>query len=104
MLLWGRRLLDLPALLGEALKETRCSLPKLIISLGRRYVQYINRKSRRTGTLWESRYKSSLLQAKMYLLTGMRYIELNPVRAAMVDEPAHYRSTGRRSRHYREER
>jgi len=40
----------------------------------------------------------------MYLLTGMRYIELNPVRAAMVDEPAHYRSTGRRSRHYREER
>ena len=105
--------------LGEALKETSCSLhayvlmsnhvhllltpkraaavPKLIISLGRRYVQYINRQYRRTGTLWESRYKSSLIQAETYLLTGMRYIELNPVRAAMVDDPAHYRWTSYRA-------
>jgi len=65
--------------------------------LGRRYVQYINRQYRRTGTLWESRYKSSLIQAATYLLTGMRYIELNPVRAAMVEDPAHYRWTSYRA-------
>jgi putative transposase len=69
------------------------SVPKLIIALGRRYVQYINTTYRRTGTLWDSRYKSSLIQADTYLLTCMRYIELNPVRAAMVDDPAHYRWT-----------
>ncbi len=99
--------------LGEALVETRCSLhayvlmtnhvhllltpkkaenvPKLIMSLGRRYVQYINRSHARTGTLWDSRYKSSLIHADTYLVTCQRYIELNPVRAAMVDDPAHYR-------------
>jgi len=67
------------------------AVPKLIISLGRRYVQYINRSYRRTGTLWDSRYKSSLIQADTYLLTCQRYIELNPVRAAMIEDPAHYR-------------
>ena len=98
--------------LGEALKETHCHLhayalmtnhvhllltpekataiPDLLISLGRRYVQYINTTYRRTGTLWDSRYKSSLIQAETYLLDCMRYIELNPVRATMVDDPAHY--------------
>ncbi len=69
--------------------ETGESVPRLIMSLGRRYVQYINRTSRRTGTLWDSRYKSSLIDADGYLLACMRYIELNPVRAAMVDDPAH---------------
>jgi len=105
--------------LGEALKETGCVLhayalmtnhvhllltparaalvPRLMISLGRRYVQYINTTYRRTGTLWDSRYKSSLIQAETYLLTCMRYIELNPVRAAMVDDPAHYRWTSYRT-------
>lgn len=63
----------------------------LMISLGRRYVQYINKTYRRTGTLWDSRYKSSLVQADTYLLLCQRYIELNPVRAAMVDDPANYR-------------
>lgn len=63
----------------------------LMISLGRRYVQYINKTYRRTGTLWDSRYKSSLVQADAYLLLCQRYIELNPVRAGMVDDPAHYR-------------
>jgi REP-associated tyrosine transposase len=99
--------------LREALGETGCALhayvlmtnhvhllvtpakaetiPKLVISLGRRYVQYINRTYCRTGTLWDSRYKSSLVQAETYLLTCQRYIELNPVRAAMVEDPAHYR-------------
>jgi putative transposase len=66
-------------------------VPRLVISLGRRYVQYINRTYRRTGTLWDSRYKSSVVQAKTYLLACQRYIELNPVRAAMVEDPVHYR-------------
>ncbi len=73
------------------------SVPQLIMSLGRRYVQYVNRTYRRTGTLWDSRYKSSLIDADSYLLSCMRYIELNPVRAAMVDDPAHYRWNSYRS-------
>lgn len=67
------------------------TVARMIISLGRRYVQYINKTYRRTGTLWDSRYKSSLVQADRYLLLCQRYIELNPVRAAMVDDPANYR-------------
>jgi len=73
------------------------AVPGLIIALGRRYVQYINRTYRRTGTLWDSRYKSSLVQAETYLLACQRYIELNPVRAAMVEDPAHYRWTSYRA-------
>lgn len=60
-------------------------------------MQFINKTYRRTGTLWGSRYKSSLIQAETYLLTYQRYIELNPVRAAMVDDPAHYRWTSYRA-------
>lgn len=60
-------------------------------SLGRRYVQYINRFYRRTGSLWEGRYKSSLVEAETYLLACYRYIELNPVRACMVTDPGQYR-------------
>ena len=104
--------------LGEALGDAECALhayvlmtnhvhllltpkraaavPGLIISLGRRYVQYVNRSYRRTGTLWDSRYKSSSVQAETYLLACQRYIELNPVRAAMVEDPAHYRWTSNR--------
>lgn len=67
------------------------AVTKMMISLGRRYVQHINRSYRRTGTLWDSRYKSSLVHADAYHLLCQRYIELNPVRAAMVDDPAHYR-------------
>jgi putative transposase len=73
------------------------AVPRLIISLGRHYVQYVNRRYRRTGTLWDSRYKSSLVQTERYLLACYRYIELNPVRAAIVDEPAHYRWTSYRA-------
>ena len=104
--------------LGEALAETQCALhayvlmtnhvhllltpkkaelvPRLIMSLGRRYVQYVNRTHGRTGTLWDSRYKSSVVQSDTYLLTCQRYIELNPLRAAMVTNPAHYRWTSYR--------
>lgn len=73
------------------------AVPKLLIALGRRYVQYINVSYRRTGTLWDSRYKSSLIQAETYLLACQRYIELNPVRANMVDDPANYRWTSYRT-------
>ena len=66
-------------------------VPRLVMSIGRRYVQYFNRTYHRTGTLWDSRYKSSVVHADSYLLACQRYIELNPVRAAMVDDPAHYR-------------
>ncbi len=66
---------------------------RLFISLGRRYVQYVNKVYRRTGTLWDGRYRSSLVQADGYLLSCYRYIELNPVRAAMVREPQQYRWT-----------
>ena len=104
--------------LGEALDDNECQLhayalmsnhvhllltpkkaeavPKLIMSLGRRYVQYVNRTHQRTGSLWDSRYKSSVIQASTWLLTCQRYIEDNPVRAAMVDDPAHYRWTSYR--------
>ncbi len=66
-------------------------IPRFVLSIGRRYVQYINRTYGRTGTLWDSRYKSSGVHADSYLLICQRYIELNPVLAAMVDDPAHYR-------------
>ena len=58
--------------------------------LGQRYVQYVNRTYRRSGTLWEGRFRSCLLQEEGYLLECHRYIELNPVRAAMVEHPADY--------------
>jgi putative transposase len=70
--------------------EHATSVPRLIISVGRRYVQYINHTYGRTGTLWDSRYKSSLVQAETYLLLCQRYIELNPVRAGMVSDPGEY--------------
>jgi putative transposase len=60
-------------------------------SLGRRYVRYVNDTHRRTGTLWEGRYKASLVEDETYLLTCYRYIELNPVRARMVEQPGDYR-------------
>ncbi len=65
-------------------------VPNALISLGRRYVQHVNRKYERTGTLWDGRYKSSLIQSNRYLLACQRYIELNPVRAAIVRDPADY--------------
>ncbi|MEJ2389460.1 MAG: transposase [Chromatiaceae bacterium] len=70
--------------------ENATAVPRLIISVGRRYVQYINHTYGRTGTLWDSRYKSSLVQAETYLLLCQRYIELNPVRAGMVSDPGEY--------------
>mgnify|MGYP002343975178 CR=1 FL=1 len=59
-------------------------------SIGRSYVQYINYTYERTGTLWEGRYKSTLVDSDYYCLIASRYIELNPVRARMVEHPAEY--------------
>jgi putative transposase len=70
--------------------ETEFSLPKSMQSIGRRYVQYFNHAYGRTGTLWEGRYKCTMIDSERYLLTCMRYIELNPVRARMVEHPADY--------------
>ena len=67
------------------------SAPRLLIAVGRRYVQHIDRTYGRTGTLWDSRCKSSLVQAETYLLLCQRYIELNPVRTGMIADPADYR-------------
>ena len=63
----------------------------LMQDLGRKYVRYVNVVYRRSGTLWEGRYKASLVDSEAYLLTCMRYIELNPVRANMVAHPGEYR-------------
>ena len=60
-------------------------------SVGRRYVRYINHTYRRSGTLWEGRFKSALIDSERYLLVCSRYIELNPVRARMVEQPGDYR-------------
>ena len=65
-------------------------IAKLMQMVGRYYVQYFNYSYRRTGTLWEGRYKSSLIDSEQYALTCYRYIELNPVRAQMVEHPAAY--------------
>lgn len=62
----------------------------LMKALGQRYVQYVNRTYRRSGTLWEGRFRSCLTQEEQYLLACQRYIELNPVRASMVEHPAEY--------------
>jgi putative transposase len=66
------------------------SISKTMQSLGRRYVQYFNFTQKRTGTLWEGRYKATLIDSEQYLLTCYRYIELNPVRANMVAHPREY--------------
>jgi putative transposase len=65
--------------------------PSLLMKfLGQRYVQYVNKTYKRTGTLWEGRFRSSIVQSQHYLLGCYRYIELNPVRASMVRHPGEY--------------
>ncbi len=66
------------------------AVSRMMQAVGRRYVRALNAKYRRTGTLWEGRYKSCLVDTDRYLLTCLRYIELNPVRAAMVERAEDY--------------
>ena len=67
------------------------SISKVFQSVGRKYVQYFNFKYKRSGTLWEGRYRATVVDSERYLLTVMRYIELNPVRADRVAHPRDYR-------------
>jgi putative transposase len=98
--------------LGKLAKRFRCSLhayvlmtnhfhlllssdisngPSLLMKfLGQRYVQYVNRAYKRSGSLWEGRFRSSLVQTQHYVLGCYRYIEMNPVRANMVKHPIDY--------------
>ena len=100
-------------ILGEALQQYSCQLHGYVLmtnhvhllvtpaepfgisllmqAVGRKYVQYINRVNQRTGTLWEGRYKACVIESDAWLLTCMRYIEMNPVRAGMVSHPSEYR-------------
>jgi REP-associated tyrosine transposase len=71
--------------------EATGQISRMMQSLGRRYVRYVNDRYHRTGTLWEGRYKASAVDSETYLLSCYRYIELNPVRARMVAEPGDYR-------------
>jgi len=65
-------------------------LSKMMQDIGRKYVRYVNMSHERTGGLYEGRFKSNLVETSSYFLTCMRYIELNPVRARMVEHVAHY--------------
>ena len=60
-------------------------------ALGQRYVQYVNRRYGRSGTLWEGRFRSCIIEDERYFWTCQRYIELNPVRAGMVSRPGEYK-------------
>lgn len=70
--------------------HAEASISKMMQAVGRRYVQYFNRKYRRSGTLWEGRFKSCLVENESYLLELYKYIEMNPVRAKMVNDPGKY--------------
>ena len=71
---------------------TADGVSRLMQSLGRRYVRYFNHTYQRSGTLWEGRFKSCVVEDDSYLLLCQRYIELNPVRAGMVEHPADYQN------------
>ena len=71
-------------------------LSRMMQALGRNYVGWFNHRHQRSGTLWEGRFRSSLIEADSWLLPCMRYIELNPVRAGItVDAPAYRWSSAR---------
>ena len=77
--------------------EDAHSPARMMQALGSRYVRYFNDRHGRTGTLWEGRYRSSLIDSERYFLRCSRYIETNPVRAGLVDSPAHFRWSSFRS-------
>lgn len=70
--------------------EAADSLPRMMQAVGRRYVRYFNDGQGRSGTLWEGRYRSTLMQAETSLLACMAYMDLNPVRAGLVSEARDY--------------
>ncbi|MDZ4738567.1 MAG: transposase, partial [Alphaproteobacteria bacterium] len=70
--------------------ERADSLPRTMQSLGRRYVRYVNFSHKRTGTMWEGRYRAAPIDSNDYFLMCCRYIELNPVRARVAAHPRDY--------------
>jgi putative transposase len=73
-----------------ATPETADGLPQMMQAVGRRYVRWFNDAQGRSGTLWEGRYKSTVIDTDQYLLTCMAYLDLNPVRAGLVGQAADY--------------
>ena len=73
-----------------ATPETADGLPQMMQAVGRRYVRWFNDAQGRSGTLWEGRYKSTVIDTDRYLLTCMAYLDLNPVRAGLVGQAADY--------------
>jgi putative transposase len=74
-----------------------CAPARMMQALGRNYVRHFNERHGRTGTLWEGRYRSSLIESERYFLSCSRYIETNPVRAGVVSRPGEYRWSSFRS-------
>ncbi|EWY38519.1 transposase IS200 [Skermanella stibiiresistens SB22] len=80
------------------LTPTDADAPSRVMKrLGQRYVQYVNRSHQRSGTLWEGRFRSCPVDEDSYLLACYRYVELNPVRAGMVADPADHRWSSHRA-------
>ena len=73
-----------------ATPEDPLGVSRMMQAVGRWYVRYVNKRHERTGSLWEGRFRSSLITSDRYLLTCSRYIELNPVRAGIVEDPGDY--------------
>ncbi len=73
-----------------ATPATADGLPQMMQAVGRRYVRYFNDSQGRSGTLWEGRYRSTLIETERYLLACMVYLDLNPVRAGLVKEASDY--------------
>jgi putative transposase len=78
--------------------EDENNLAQLIKRVAGRQTRYVNKREKRTGSLWEGRYKSSTISTNEYLLACCRYIELNPVRAGIVADPLDYRWSSYRSK------
>lgn len=74
-----------------ATPKSEGSIPTTMQTLGRLYVRRVNHLTGRTGSLWEGRYRSTVVDSETYLLRCMRYIELNPVRAKLASKPDGYR-------------
>ena len=73
------------------------AIGRMMQSVGRRYVQVYNRSQGRTGTLWEDRYRATVIETERYLFACYRYIELNPVRAGLAPQPGDYRWSSHRA-------
>ena len=74
-----------------ATPQTERGITLMMQAVGRRYVRYFNRRHGRSGTLWEGRYRNTLVQAERYLLPCMVYLDLNPVRDGLCNDPADFR-------------